>query len=69
MKNEDKKDLLICVSFKKVLLLLSTFTLNPKKFRLLWIQFLKSRVFYGFKSKKVLFFLDFPLKVCTFAPS
>lgn len=26
----------------------------PKKFRLLWIQFLKSTVFYGINSKKVL---------------
>ena len=27
----------------------------PKKFRLLWNQFQKSIVFYGFNSKKVLF--------------
>ena len=41
----------------------------PKKFGLLWIQILESAVFYGVNSKKVLFCLGFPTKVCTFAPT
>ena len=33
------------------------------------LVFLKSLDFYGINSKKVLLYLDFPTKVCTFASS
>ena len=41
----------------------------PKKFGFLWNQFLKSTVFYGINSKKVLFLGGFSNEVCTFASS
>ena len=37
--------------------------LIPKKFRLLWNQFLKSYTFYGFNSKKSIVFWEFLVRV------